>query len=191
MPITAGEGVPASTAAAVTEALAAEVRKRSGAEVITRKEIEAVLSLEAQKQMLGCQTDACIAELGGALGVERLVAGDLARLGESWLFHLKVVETGKVKVASQSDRRIRGGTIDDVLDALPPMVAELFPGGGAVQPPPPSARPSAGPPAAAKPAPIPWVEEPVAVDPERRARRAVFTDGAGHFITLVPFAGMD
>src|SRR5512137_1387770 len=177
MPITAGEGVPASTAAAVTEALAAEVRKRSGAEVITKREIEAVLTLEAQKQMLGCQTDACIAELGGALGVERLVAGDLARLGESWLFHLKVVETGKVKVAAQSDRRIRGGTIDDVLDALPPMAAELFPGAGpAVAAPPPV------PAAAAKPAPVPWVEEPITVEPGPRERRAVFADGAGHYL---------
>src|SRR5512140_2272911 len=160
MPIAAGEGVPATTTAAITDALAAEVRRRSGTEVITRKELEAVLSLEAQKQMLGCTSDACIAEIGGALGVERLVAGDLARLGESWLFHLKVVETGKVKVAAQSDRRIRGGTIDDVLDALPPMVAELFPGVGpalaaaqAVAPP-----PALPPPAAAeRPAPVPWV----------------------------------
>jgi TolB-like protein len=184
MPITAGEGVPASTAAAVTEALAAEVRRRSGAEVITRKEIEAVLSLEAQKQMLGCQSDACIAELGGALGVAQLVAGDLARLGESWLFHLKVVETGKVKVAAQSDRRIRGGTIDDVLDALPPMTAELFPGTGPAVAAPPVATPPA-PVAAAKPAPTPWVEEPIAVEPAAREKRAVFTDGAGHFITVV------
>jgi len=187
MPIVAGEGVPASTATALTEALAAEVRRRSGAEVITRREIEAVLSLEAQKQMLGCQTDACFAELGGALGVPRLVAGDLARLGESWLVHLKVVETGKVKVASQADRRIRGGTIDDVLDVLPPMVAELFPGAGAAA----SALPAPVPAPAATPAPVPWAEEPIEVDPARRARRAVFTDDAGHFITLVPFAGTD
>lgn len=197
MPISAGEGVPASTAAAVTEALAAEVRRRSGAEVITRKEIEAVLSLEAQKQMLGCQSDACIAELGGALGVSQLVAGDLARLGESWLFHLKVVETGKVKIAAQSDRRIRGGTIDDVLDALPPMVAELFPGAGSTvtQPPAAAGAPAPVPPAAAaaaaKPAPVPWAEEPIAVDAARRERRVVFGDGAGHFVTVVPEAGMD
>src|SRR5512138_2167532 len=171
MPVVAGEGVPATTAAAVTESLAAEVRRRSGVEVITRREIEAVLSLEAQKQMLGCQTDACIAELGGALGVERLVAGDLARLGESWLVHLKVVETGKMKVAAQSDRRIRGGTIDDVLDALPPMVAELFPGQGAA--PRPAASASTAPPGpvpAAKPAPVPWAEEPVATPRGRRPR---------------------
>lgn len=190
MPVVAGEGVPATTAAALTEALAAEVRRRSGAEVVTRRELDAVLSLEAQKQMLGCQTDACIAELGGALGVDRLVAGDLARLGESFLVHLKVVETGKVKVAAQSDRRIRGGTIDDVLDALPPMVAELFPGKGGAEASPLAVTPAAAP-GAAKGAPVPWVEEPVSGDPVRRARRAVFTDDAGHFITLVPFAGMD
>src|SRR5512133_3100219 len=151
MPIAAGEGVPPTTTAAITDALAAEVRRRSGAEVITRKELETVLSLEAQKEMLGCQSDACIAEIGGALGVERLVAGDLARLGESWLFHLKVVETGKMKVSAQSDRRIRGGTIDDVLDALPPMVTELFPGGAPAPLPPPIAAPAA----ATKPAPAP------------------------------------
>lgn len=189
MPVVAGEGVQPPTAAALTEALAAEVRKRSGVEVITRREIEAVLSLEAQKQMLGCQTDACFAELGGALGVERLVAGDLARLGESWLVHLKLVETGKVKVAAQSDRRIRGGTIDDVLDALPPMVAELFPGKGAPEPVP--APPVAPPPETAKRAPAVRVEEPLPLDPARRERRAVLTDGAGHYITLEPFAGMD
>jgi TolB-like protein len=189
MPIAAGEGVPATTTAAITDALAAEVRRRSGAEVITRKELETVLSLEAQKEMLGCQSDACIAEIGGALGVERLVAGDLARLGESWLFHLKLVDTGKVKVVAQADRRIRGGTIDDVLDALPPMVGELFGAAPAAAPTPgPAAAPLPAPAvtAAPAPAPPPWAEEPFVADEGPRERRAVFTDGAGHFVTVVP-----
>ena len=100
--------------------------------------------------MLGCETDACMAELGGALGADRLVAGDIAKLGESFLMHLRVVDVKKVRVAAQADRRLRGGTIDDVLDVLPAMVAELFPGapgaqavGGATQATPP-AQPAAG-----------------------------------------------
>lgn len=152
--VSAGEGVPATTAAAITEAVVAEVRKQSGAEVITQREIASILSLENQKAMLGCQTDACMAELGGALGAERLVAGDLAKLGESFLFHLRVVDTKKVRVAAQADRRLRGGTIDDVLDVLPAMVFELFPGGQ----PPPAAPARAAPPAAvaaAIPVPVP------------------------------------
>jgi hypothetical protein len=121
-----GEGVPASTAQAITEAVVAEVRKQSKAEVITQREIASILSLEKQKEMLGCQTDACMAELGGALGADRLLSGDMAKLGESFLLHLRVVDVKKVRVAAQSDRRLRGGTIDDVLDVLPKMVGELF-----------------------------------------------------------------
>ncbi len=127
MPVGSGEGVPGRTAEAVTEAVAAAVRRYGGAEVITQKEIVAVLSLEQQKQMLGCQSDSCMAELGGALGVDRMISGDLAKLGESWLFHLKLMDVVKVKVIAQSDRRLRRGSIDDVLDVLPAMVVELFP----------------------------------------------------------------
>jgi TolB-like protein len=130
LPVAAGEGIPASTAAALTEALVGEVRRRSGAEVVTSRDIAAVLSLERQS-MLGCTTDVCMAELGGALGCERMVTGDLARLGKSLLLHIKVVETATAKVVAQSDRRLRGATIDDVLDALPEMVGELFPQAGA------------------------------------------------------------
>jgi hypothetical protein len=81
--------------------------------------------------------------------VERLVSGDLSRLGESWLFHLKLLDSLKAQVLATSDRRLRGGTIDDVLDALPAMVGELFP--PAPKPPTPSAAaslPDAVPPAA-------------------------------------------
>jgi hypothetical protein len=127
MPVAPGEGVPGKTAEAVTGAVTAEVRKRSGGQVITQQEVNTLLSLEQQKAMLGCQNDACFAEIGGALGVERVVSGDLSRLGESWLFHLKLLDPGKAQVLAGSDRRLRGGTIDDVLDALPAMVGELFP----------------------------------------------------------------
>jgi hypothetical protein len=131
LPVAAGEGIPSSTAAAITEALAGEVRRRSGAKVVTARDIAAVLSLERQKVALGCTSDACMAELGGALGCDRLVTGDLALLGKSFLLHLKVVDTARAVVVAQSDRRLRGASIDDVLDALPAMVEELFPSAGA------------------------------------------------------------
>jgi TolB-like protein len=141
MPLASGEGVPGKTAEALTESVTAEVRRRSGAQVITQSEVTALLSLEQQKAMLGCQNDACFAEIGGALGVERVVSGQLSRLGESWLFHLQLIDAAKASVLTHSDRRLRGGTIDDVLDTLPAMVGELFP--PAARPAEPSA--SAGP----------------------------------------------
>jgi hypothetical protein len=149
VPLASGEGVPGKTAEALTESVTAEVRRRSGAQVVSQREITTLLSLEQQKAMLGCQNDACFAELGGALGAERVVSGDLSRLGESWLLHLKLLDSGKAQVLATSDRRLRGGTIDDVLDALPAMVGELFPRPptAAAAPPPVREAPPAGPPA--------------------------------------------
>jgi TolB-like protein len=189
LPLSHGEGVPDTTTTALTESLASEVRRTSGADVVTRREIESVLSLEMQKQMLGCQTDACMTELGGALGVDQLVTGDVARLGESWLVHLKVVKPARAQVVAQSDRRIRGGTVDDVLDVLPAMVAELFgaaaPAAAAPAPPPAAPLPAPG----AVPAPALRADEPVDVGPAR-PRLAAFTDGEGHVVAVVPFNRM-
>jgi hypothetical protein len=200
LPIGAGEGTPPGTAAALTETLSGEVRRRAGVEVITQREISAVLSLERQKEMLGCTTDACMAELGGALGCDRLVTGDVARLGESWLVHLRLVETARARVAAQSDRRLRGGTIDDVLDQLPAMVAELFPAVTAPVPVPASTSASPASPApattvtvttvpipAAKPHPPRSAEEPVDVPLRDRLRMRAWSDGSGHVIVTEPF----
>src|SRR5512142_402783 len=115
MPLASVEGVPGKTAEALTEAVGAEVRRRSGGQVITQREIGTLLSLEQQKAMLGCQSDACFAEIGGALGVDVVVSGTLSVLGESWLFHLELLDPRKAAVLRASDRRLRGGTVDDVL----------------------------------------------------------------------------
>src|SRR5512138_806372 len=147
MPITPGAAVSPPEAAAMTQSLVSEVRRRSGAEVITEREITSVLSLEQQKRMMGCSTDACMAELGGALGVGRLVTGEVAKLGESLLVSLRVLDAAKVRVVSQSDRRLKKGSYDDLLDALPAMVSELFADAPRAAPPP--AAPAAAPPAKA------------------------------------------
>jgi hypothetical protein len=192
LPVAAGEGVPPSTAAAVAEAVAGEVRQRSGVEVITQREIGAVLSLEREQAMLGCQSGSCMAELGGALGCDRLVVGDLARLGESWLFSLKLVETTQARVTAQASRRLRGGTIDDVLDQVPAMVGELFAATAVAAPANRTAPARAGTPtAAAGTPPRPWAAEPIEVAPEVRALLAGWADPAGRLIVTVPYSGLD
>jgi TolB-like protein len=201
LPIAAGEGVSEKTAAALTEALAAEVRKRSGAEVITQREISTVLSLERQKAMMGCSTDSCMAELGGALGVGNLVNGDIARVGESLLVAFRLVDVAKVRVVTQADRRLRKGSLDDLLDLLPAMAGELFPdpagappvaagdkqrpagqagGQGGQEGAVPGPRPAVD----AKPLPPPWVEEPEKVDPEKLAALTLWEDGSGNYVAM-------
>jgi len=143
--LAAGEGVTEKTASTLTEAVAGELRRVPSLSVSTQQEIVATLSLETQKQVLACDEAQCMADFGGALGVDSIVTGNLGRLGESWLVNLKLIDVSTVKVAAQADRRIRGGTLDDVLDLLPGMIAELFPPVVAAPSPPVPAAPVAPP----------------------------------------------
>src|SRR5262245_45592158 len=54
----------------------------AGAKVTSDREISAVLGLERKRQLMGCPEGAtqCMTELAGALGVDALVIGDIAKL---------------------------------------------------------------------------------------------------------------
>jgi len=197
MPLSAGEGVNDGTAKAITASVVGEVRRRPGLSVVTSDDLQAVVSVDRQKQLLGCTESSCIAEIGGALGVADVITGSVARLGASWLVHLQVIDATKAKVLRESDRRKKGGNIDDVLDELPGMVGELF---GAAAPqqeplatPAPSPTPAPTPTVAITPAKLPpsGVDERADVTPTVAAKLVVVTDKSGHYLAFVPFNGLD
>jgi TolB-like protein len=125
MPICPGEAISEKAVESLTQVLAAELRQQSGASVITARDLASLLSLEKQKQMLGCTTESCMAELAGAVGADRVVAGDVAKLEKSLVVQFRLIDVHKVGVVSQSARRFKRGNLDDLLDALPAMVGEL------------------------------------------------------------------
>lgn len=199
MPLAAGEGVAEKTADAVSEGVAAELRRLPGLQIITRQAISAALSIERQRQLLACSSDSCAAEIAGALDVDRVVTGSVAKLGESWVVHLQLLDARKALTVGFSDRRKRGGSIDDVLDAIPGMARELFPGGAsapaapqvAEAPPPlPPAPPPVALPAPKVALPRPWAEEPMDTS-EVKAKLAWVTDGKGSYLVFVPYALME
>jgi hypothetical protein len=188
MPLGAGEGIPAKTAQSLTDALAAEVRRIAGVQLMTGDQLTAVLSVERQKALVGCHDDSCMSEVAGAMDVDRLILGSLAKLGKSWILHLQLVDARKAATLRNSDRRKKGGSIDDLLDDLPGMARELFAGVEAMPPP-----DVTGPLVIAKPsaptAPVSTVEVPYGeLD---RAKLALVEDGAGHALAFVPFAGLN
>ncbi len=126
MPLTLADGLEPKAGALLTDTIVAHMRRLPGLEVVSLDDVRAVLSHEQQKQLLGCREGECLAELGGALGCDELVTGSVGRLGRSWILHLRRVEVTKASVAKQVDRRVKDGTVDDLLDVLPSLVGELF-----------------------------------------------------------------
>lgn len=173
-----GEGVSEKLALTVAESVAAELRKLPDLQVSTHQEILAALSIEQQKKLLSCDDAACNANFGETLGVEAVVTGNLSRLGESWLVNLKLIDVVVVETLAQADRRLRGGSIDDVLDVLPAMAAELF---GAEAP-------SSMPVVLKTAAPQGGLDVPADVS-AIRSRLKLFTDGQGRYVAWDPQEG--
>jgi hypothetical protein len=64
-----------------------------GIDVLTSKDIAAVLGIERQKALLGCSEESttCSAEIAGALGVDGVIRGDVARVGSAYQINIRIL----------------------------------------------------------------------------------------------------
>ena len=73
-------GASKELASAVGGVVANELDRLGAFHVVTSEAIRSMLAFEKQRQMLGCADAGCIADIGGALGVDWLVSGKVSRL---------------------------------------------------------------------------------------------------------------
>ncbi len=84
-------GVEAAVAENLTQVLADELKNLENARVVGRDDIRNMLSLMGDKQQLGCaDDDACLVEIGGALGVSYLVAGTVGKIADTFIIALRL-----------------------------------------------------------------------------------------------------
>jgi hypothetical protein len=95
--------------------------------LITSSDIQAMLSLEEQKMALACEDQAsCIAEIGGALGVDELIRASLSRLGSKLIVSMTRIHVQQAKVLNRATIKIENNE-DLYDDALKSAVLELYP----------------------------------------------------------------
>lgn len=70
-------------------------------EVMSSADVATLLDAERQKQLVGCSDESCLAEIGGALGAELLVVGNVSRLGGRAVLTLKLIDTRETKLVKQ------------------------------------------------------------------------------------------
>lgn len=126
LPLNALGGVSKETAQLLGDALAGELRKRPGVSVLTHDDVAALLGVERTRQMLGCTDSGCMADLGGALGADRVVHGSIGRVGESLVVNLSALDPAKARTTAAVSERLRGGGEEAFLDVLPTLVDGLL-----------------------------------------------------------------
>lgn len=152
-------GVAPELAETATSLVPTEVRRlRPASRVLSSEDVRALLTHQKDRLMLGCGADAaCMAELGGALGADEIVAGRLGRLGETYVVELRRVEVAQARSLGSATRTVRRA--DAIASAVVALVGELFgapsggpgrtPGGAGPAPGPAAAGPGDGAPAPA------------------------------------------
>ena len=126
--VEAGPSVDPKLAHFVSTLVTSELRRRPALAVTSQEDVRNLLGFERQKSLLGCVETSCLAEIGGALGVEQIVTGSMAKIGESIVLVLRVVDVRHGTVLRDVTRRLRKASQDTLLDALPSAVAQLYPG---------------------------------------------------------------
>jgi hypothetical protein len=75
--------------------------------VVSAEDIKQMLDLEQQKNVLGCQDDSCMAEIGGALGVPFMAVPSMGRLGGQFVLNLKILDVEAARVRARVSRTVQ------------------------------------------------------------------------------------
>jgi TolB-like protein len=174
------QGVSPGTATILT-AIVVDDTARGGYDVISQGDVAAMIGFEKQKRILGCGDDSsCLAEIGGALGVEFVLTGQVGQIGSRYHLSFQILDARKAKVVARS-ARFSDRNEDALANAAQACVGELLAAARAAAPakllpapPPVVATPAAPAPAFAPPvfAPPPAAAPAPAPAPDLSARPA-------------------
>lgn len=82
------EGVASLEATVLGEA-------RADLQVVNAADIRTMIGFEREKQLLGCTESGCMAEIGGALGVDYILSTEGSVVGGKWLLNLSLLDVVK------------------------------------------------------------------------------------------------
>lgn len=104
----AGGGVQPALASALNDLLLVELGRREGMSVVSQSDVRALLELEANKQMLGCNDTSCMTEIAGSMGAELMVASTLAKVGTMYVATLVLIQVDSTKVVRRTTGNATG-----------------------------------------------------------------------------------
>lgn len=127
VPLKCVRGVPKDTCPLITNYMMSQFQSVKNLRTVGQDDINAVLGVDKQKQAIGCGDVSCMAEIGGALGVDLVMYGELGVLGTKYNINVSAVRTSNASVAARASLRC-DKTEDALADNLPTLVRDVVNG---------------------------------------------------------------
>jgi len=121
----AGTGIAPELLPTLTEVLTVEIADIGLYKVIAGRDIQSMLGFEKQKDMVGCTDAACLAEIGGALGVDRIVAGHIGMVGSTYVVNIKLINIRMADTEARVYETVRG-EVDALIATIKTSVQKLL-----------------------------------------------------------------
>lgn len=109
----------------LTNRLAEALAARPKTKVIAPDDVRALLEKEAQRQLLGCSDERCLAEIGGALGADVLVQGRVSKIDNGYAVSLALVDATKADSLGRVNETWQGEPLG-LLELVGPMIERAF-----------------------------------------------------------------
>ena len=101
-------GVKASMAEVLSDILLSRLTEsRRFKSIIAGEDLRDMISIEEQKQAIGCDDESCMTALGGALGVPLMAVPSIGRIGDQFIINFKVLDVDDAKVLVRKTQTVQ------------------------------------------------------------------------------------
>jgi hypothetical protein len=125
----ADKGVGKEVASLLTGVVSNQLSQIGIFEVISREDVKNMLTHGQDKVLLGCSDESCLVDIGGILGAQHLVAGEIGMVGKKYVINLQRIEVKKAKVAKRVERQFQGSKdklLQEVKNAAYKVVEDIL-----------------------------------------------------------------
>lgn len=130
MDLRATSELPQDFVGSLSSLIAQELERMGPFAAMASQDVLQMVTFETMRQQLGCDAGAsCLAEIGGALGADYMVSGNLSVVGGSYLLQLQLLDLQSSTVTARIGRDYSGppsGLLDEVRVATRLLVRDIL-----------------------------------------------------------------
>lgn len=117
--------LPANLANQVTKMILARLDDVKGLRTVSPEDVQLMLSVEKQKDAMGCDDVRCMAEIGGALGTDIVIYGQIGVVGTQYSLSLTAIDSKRTLAVGRVSALVDASE-DTLIKSVPGAVASLL-----------------------------------------------------------------